>query len=478
MTISRTRPSGPPDPARVFRLAELLHEVRGLLEGTYRSIRVEGEVAGLKIHHTSGHRYFELREPGAVLPCVMWRGTAEATKAPLAEGKRVRCRGTLTLWEGGGRFQMIVQFVEQAGAGDIAARLEELKRKLQAEGLTAPERKRPLPEFPRRVGVVTSTTGAALHDVLKVLARRVPLPVVVSPCAVQGEGAAASIVAALERVGRAGGVDVVIVTRGGGSAQDLMAFNEEVVARAVVACPVPVITAVGHEVDVTVVDLVSDLRAATPSEAAERVAPTRAAVAERFGWAVERSRRALRARLVGEARALERLSARLPRSEGLVGPPRQALDQALERARQGVLGRLDRRRRLLDESHRRLSAAHPRWRLARVRGRLTTLQARLSAWRERALGAAFAHLDLVEQALRSRGASWSAPHRERLGAASARLHALSPLGVLGRGYALARTSDGLVLSDAASVHPGDRVDVTLARGELECEVRNVRIKDR
>ena len=296
------RPGGSPASPRVYRLLELLREVRGALEGTYRAIRVEGEVAGLKIHHTSGHRYFELREPGAVLPCVMWRGTAEATRAPLAEGRRVRCRGTLTIWEGGGRFQMIVQSVEEAGAGDIAARIEELKRKLRAEGLTAPERKRPPPEFPRRIGVVTSTTGAALRDVLKVLVRRVPVPVVVSGCAVQGEGAAASIVAALERVGRCPDVDVVIVTRGGGGAQDLMAFNEEVVARAVAACPVPVITAVGHEIDVTVVDLVSDLRAATPSEAAERVVPTRTAVAERFGWAVERGRRALRARLVGEAR--------------------------------------------------------------------------------------------------------------------------------------------------------------------------------
>jgi len=468
-----SRPDGAPAGARVYKLLELLREARRLLEGTFQGVLVEGEVVGLKIHPTSGHRYFELREPGAVLPCAMWRGPAEATRAPLAEGKRVRCRGTLTVWEGGGRFQMIVQLVEPAGAGDLAARLEELKRKLRAEGLTAPERKRPLPEFPRGIGVVTSAAGAALRDVLKVLARRVPVPVVVAPCAVQGDEASASIVAALARIGRRPGIDVVILTRGGGSAQDLMAFNEEAVARAVAACPVPVITAVGHEIDVTVVDLVGDLRAATPSEAAERAAPTRTAAGERLGWAVERSRRALRARLVAESRAVERLGARLPRAERLVDPPRQALDEALDRARVAVGERLEGRRRVLEELRRRLAGAHPRWRLAQSLGRLSTLRARLAAWQDTGLAASFAHLDLVEQALRQRGSVLSASSRERLAAAAARLAALSPLGVLARGYAIVRGPDGRVLTAAASVAPGDRIDVALACGRLGCDVREV-----
>ena len=470
-----TGPGRSSDGLRVWRIAELLRRVRRQLEGDYRGVWVEGEVVGLKLHPTSGHRYFELQDPGAKLPCVMWRSAAvsPAAVAPLAEGKRVRCRGQLTLWEGGGRFQMIVDRVQPAGAGDLAARIEELKRKLQAEGLTATERKRPLPEVARGIGIVTSPAGAALYDVLKVLARRVPVPVVLAPCAVQGEEAAASIAAALERIGRRPGLDVVIVTRGGGSAQDLMAFNTEVVARAVAACPVPVITAVGHEVDVTVVDLVSDLRAATPSEAAERAVPTVAAVAERLEWAAGRSVRALRQRLTAEGRALDRLRARLPRADRLVGPPAQALDGALERGRRAVVERVERRRRVLEELRRRLAAAHPRWRLAQQRGRLATLRSRLDGWREQGLRDAAARLELAERAVRTCGPGLTAGPRSRLGAASARLEALSPLGVLARGYALARDAGGAVVTDAERVAPGDAVEVTLARGRLECEVREV-----
>ena len=466
-------PGRPSEEPRVWRIAELLRRVRRQLEGDYHGIWVEGEVVGLKVHPTSGHRYFELRDPDARLPCVMWRSAARipAASAALVEGQRVRCRGHLTLWEGGGRFQMIVERVEPGGAGDLAARIEDLKRRLQAEGLTATERKRPLPLVPRAVGVVTSPAGAALHDVLKVLARRVPVPVVLSPCAVQGEEAAASIAAALERIGRRPGIDVVILTRGGGSAQDLMAFNTEVVARAVAASPVPVISAVGHEIDVTVVDLVSDLRAATPSEAAERAVPTVAAVAERLAWAVGRSARALRQRLTAEGRALDRLQARLPAADRILGPPAQTLDGTLERAHRALAERLERRRRTLEGLRRRLAAAHPRWRLAQHRGRLATLRSRLEGWGERGFRDAAGRLELAERALRAAAPRLVAAPRARLGAASARLEALSPLAVLARGYALARTADGAVLTDAARVAPGDAVEVALARGRVDCEVR-------
>lgn len=463
----------PAEGLRVWRIADLLRQVRRQLEGDYRILWVEGEVVGLKVHVTSGHRYFELQDPGAKLPCVMWRSAAAvpAASAALAEGKRVRCRGHLTLWEAGGRFQMIVDRVEPAGAGDIAARIEELKRKLQAEGLTATERKRPLPLVPRGVGIVTSPAGAALHDVLKVLARRVPVPVVVAPCAVQGEESAASVAAAIERIGRRPGLDVVIVTRGGGSAQDLMAFNTEVVARAVAACPVPVISAVGHEIDVTVVDLVSDLRAATPSEAAERAVPTVAAVAERLDWAVGRCARALRQRLTAEGRALDRLRARLPSADRLLGPPAQALDGTLERGQHALEQRVERRRRALEELRRRLAAAHPRWRLAQQRGRLATLRSRLGGWGRRGLAQTAGRLDVAVRALQDRAPTITVAPRARLVAAAARLEALSPLGVLARGYALARAADGTVLTDAARVAPGDAVEVTLARGRIDCEVR-------
>jgi exodeoxyribonuclease VII large subunit len=252
-----------------------------------------------------------------------------------------------------------------------------------------------------------------------------------------------------------------------------MAFNEEVVARAVAACPVPVITAVGHEVDVTVVDLVADLRAATPSEAAERAVPTRRDVADRLGWGVERSRRALRERLVAESRGVERLQARLPSPDGLLGPPRQALDEAVERGHRALAGAVEGRRRRLEELRRRLAAAHPGARLARDRGRVDTLRSRLVGWKETGLAACWAHLDLTAGALRGFAPGLCARHRERLGAASARLEALSPLAVLGRGYAVARDETGRVLLDARAVAVGQRVDVTLARGRLGCDVREV-----
>ncbi|MDI7270046.1 MAG: exodeoxyribonuclease VII large subunit, partial [Myxococcota bacterium] len=326
----------------VYGVREILRTVRTLLEGTYSGIWVEGEIGGFKVHQ-SGHRYFELREAGGVLPAVMWRGVAEATRARPADGVRFRCLGTLTVWEGGGKFQMVVQRVEEAGAGDIAARIEALKKKLQAEGLTAPERKRPLPWIPRSIGIVTSLSGAALRDVIKVLSRRVPVPIVVAHCAVQGDDAPAAIVAALRRIASRSGIDVVILTRGGGGAQDLAAFNEEIVARAVAACPAPVVTAVGHEVDVTVVDFVSDLRAATPSEAAERVAPTREDVAERLRWACDRAAVAARK---------------------LLGPAAQTIDGSLDRAHRGVRACIGSQRRDIERLHGRLQAAHPRCRLA------------------------------------------------------------------------------------------------------------------
>lgn len=455
-------------------MREIVRAARALLEGNYSGVWVEGEIGSLRVHHSSGHRYFELREPGCVLPAVMWRSVAAAARAVLEDGKRFRCLGSLTIWEGGGKFQIVVQRLEEAGAGDIAARIEALKRKLQAEGLTAPERKRPLPWIPRGVGVVTSVSGAAVRDVLKVLSRRVPVEVVVAHCAVQGDHAPASIIGALGRVAARPGIDVVIVTRGGGSAQDLMAYNDEAVARAVAACPVPVVTAVGHEVDVTVVDLLSDLRAATPSEAAERVAPTVADVTDRLRWARDRSLRAVRTRMTAEGRALALLRAKLPSTDEMLGPPRQMLDDAMDRSHHAVAGAVERRRRRTETLGRRLAAAHPRWRLARQRGIIEGAAARLVRWPAVALAARRIALDAAGGRLHRWAPAALAAHRERLAAREARLSALSPLGVLGRGYAIARDADGAILTDADRVSAGQRIDVTLARGGLDCEVRSIR----
>lgn len=257
--------------------------VREFLEGAFPPLWIAGEVTGWK-RYPSGHCYFSLRDASAQLRCVMFRGDAQRLPTDPEEGMQVRALGTLTVYERRGDFQLVVREIEGEGAGGLwRLAFERLRARLDAEGLLAPERKRPLPRFPATVAVVTSPVGAALHDILTVLERRAPWTrVLISPARVQGEGAAEDIARALERVGRHGGADVVIVGRGGGSVEDLWAFNEEVVARAIAASPIPVVSAVGHEVDVTIADLVADLRAPTPSAAAEAVTPDGEALARQL----------------------------------------------------------------------------------------------------------------------------------------------------------------------------------------------------
>ncbi len=248
--------------------------VREFLEGAFPPLWVAGEVSGWK-RHTSGHCYFSLRDATAQLRCVMFRSDAQRLPTDPDEGMEVRVLGSLTLYERRGDYQLVVRELEAEGAGGLwRLAFEKLRAKLEAEGLLAPERKRPLPRFPATVAVVTSPVGAALQDILHVIERRAPWTrVLVSAARVQGDGAAEDVARAIERVARSGEADVVIVARGGGSVEDLWAFNEEPVARAIAACPIPVITGVGHEVDVTIADLVADVRAPTPSAAAETAVP-------------------------------------------------------------------------------------------------------------------------------------------------------------------------------------------------------------
>jgi exodeoxyribonuclease VII large subunit len=325
-----------------------------------------------------------------------------------------------------------VRQLEPRGRGALQLAFEQLRARLEAEGLFAEARKRELPRFPRRVGIVTSPSGAALHDVIHVAARRFPAtPLLLAPTRVQGEGAEEEIAASLARVARVGDVDVILLVRGGGSLEDLMAFNTERVARAIRACPVPVIAGVGHEVDVTIADLAADARAATPSAAAQLALPDRGAVA-------------------GE---LDALAHNLTRA-------------ALENVRE--------RRRALGGLARALRAQAPTARLAARRARLagiarSLLVAGTALARERRAGLAPLAARLVSAARRL-----APTRRARLATAAARLDALSPLAVLGRGYALARGPRGEILRDAAQVDPGDELALTLARGELRAVVRSVR----
>jgi exodeoxyribonuclease VII large subunit len=318
--------------ARVNALA------RELLEGALPPLWVAGEVTGWK-RHTSGHCYFTLRDATAQLRCVMWRGEAQRLPADPDEGLEVRALGTLTIYERRGEYQLVVRALEASGAGGLwRVAFERLRARLQADGLLDPARKRPLPPFPDTIAVVTSETGAVLQDILHVLRRRAPwVRVRLCPARVQGDGAAGSIAAAIELAGRSG-AELVIVARGGGSLEDLWAFNEEPVARAIAACPLPVVSAIGHETDVTIADLVADLRAPTPSAAAERAVPDAAELARRLAACADRAAAGIRRGIDRRRDELERRAAELE---------------------DGIAERLRRRRERLLRSAARLEALSP-----------------------------------------------------------------------------------------------------------------------
>jgi exodeoxyribonuclease VII large subunit len=430
MRIVETDPLGP---RRVLTIAELVGGVRELVE-ELGPVWVVGEISNLR-RAGSGHTYFTLKDDDAQLRAVLFRGNAVRLLFDPEEGLEVIAGGELTVYSARGDLQLVVRQLEPRGRGALQLAFEQLRARLEAEGLFAEARKRELPRFPRRVGVVTSPSGAALHDVIHVAARRFPaVPLLLAPSRVQGEGAEQEIAAALERLARIGDVDVILLVRGGGSLEDLLPFNTERVARAIRACPVPVIAGVGHEVDVTIADLAADARAATPSAAAQLALPDRGAVA-------------------GELDAL---------AHNLV---RAALEDV--RARRRTLGGLARA----------LRAQAPTARLAARRARLAGLARSLlvaggALARERRAVLAPLAARLAAAARRPAQA-----RRARLATAAARLDALSPLAVLGRGYALARGPRGELLRDAAQVAPGDEVALTLARGELEAVVRSVRRAD-
>lgn len=444
----------PGGPAReILTVAELTRRVKGALEGGFPSLWITGEVSNLR-RPPSGHVYFTLKDAEAQVRAVIWGSTARYLKRLPAEGEQVLCRGRLTVYEARGEYQVVVDYLEPAGVGALYRRIEEVKSRLLAEGLLDPARKRRLPALVRRVAVVTSPTGAAVRDVLQVLGRRAPgMAVLVVPTAVQGEGAPRQIVAALAAAVEAPGgpPDTVLVARGGGSIEDLMAFNDEGVARAIAACPVPVVAGVGHETDVTIADLVADLRAPTPSAAAELIstpwAEARAQVTELSG----RLAAGTRARLTTGRLRLERSR------RGLVDPA--------ERLRRLIQRVDDLRLTLAARAERRLTAGAHGVATLRMRLMAATPSAPLPRLRDRVR--ALAHRGSQAQAARL------ARDRARLAGISGMLEELSPVAVLARGYAVARKGTR-VLRAAAEAEVGDRVAVRLHRGELDCRVEGRR----
>jgi exodeoxyribonuclease VII large subunit len=448
------KPDVGPPPPRVLSVTELTRAVRGALEATVGEVWVRGEISNLR-RQASGHQYFTLKDAGAQLACVLFAGAARNLRGlRLADGMQAQLFGELTVYEARGQYQLVVQLVQEEGLGALQARFEALKAKLAAEGLFAADRKRPLARFPARIGVVTSPTGAAIRDFLKVLHRRMPgVEVIIHPVRVQGRGAAAEIAAAVTEFssGVWPAVDVVVVTRGGGSLEDLWEFNEEAVARAIAASRVPVVSAVGHEIDFTLSDFAADFRAPTPSAAAELIVPDaadlRRLVRERVARMVRECGGALRfhrARLAAlERSALFREPARLLRERG------QRLDHsvaAMRRVADLVLRqRIDRLRHAMAV----IAAHRPASQLAMLRGRLAQGTVLLSEAAARQLSR----------------------RRERLGGLAGLLRTLSPDATLARGYSITFDARGAVVRSAAQVGPGGMIRTRFRDGEIEAEVR-------
>lgn len=440
-----------PEPV-VLSVAQLGRVLGRALDRAFSAaVLVEGEVTGAR-PAPSGHVYFTLKdeEEEASLDVVLYRTSiTPRARQLIRDGARLRVRGKPTYWSPRGRLQFVGDRVEPSGTGALLEALEKRKQKLKEEGLFAAERKRPLPHEPRIVGVVTSAAGAVIHDICKVAFRRGGARILLAPAQVQGFGAADSVRRALLQLQRVPEVDVIIVGRGGGSQDDLLAFHDEDLVRAVAACTVPVVSAVGHEVDVTLVDFAADARAATPSQAAEMVVPDRYARSRLLEERSMRLRRAMHARIAEERAHAARLAKAFGDPRLLIANAQQRVDDRLARLNRGMERRMTRRREELASLVARLGAAHPRARIARDRAELASLKARLfETTRAR----------LVHE-------------RSDVRQLGARLDAMSPLKVLARGYAIAtRDRDGRAVRDAAEVSPGERVTVRVASGSFAAQV--------
>jgi exodeoxyribonuclease VII large subunit len=436
----------------VYSVTRLNQEARDLLELAFPSLWVEGEVSNLA-RPPSGHLYFTLKDAASQVRCAMFRNAGRLLRTPPRDGQKVLVRARPSLYTARGDFQLLVEYLEDYGAGDLRRAFEQLKQRLLAEGLFDPARKRPLPAFPRRLGVITSPSGAAVRDIVQVLGRRFPsLPVLVYPVPVQGADAAPAIAEAIRLAAERAECDVLILARGGGSIEDLQPFNEEVVARAIAACPIPLVTGIGHEIDFTIADFAADVRAPTPSAAAETVSPDRDTWRQRLDRVAGRLSAAVRRRLERARERAEWLLRRLPH-------PRRGL--------------LDRAQRIDGLSLRLAAAAGAA--VSQRRMRLVQLGARLERQGPRdrlaALGARNRHL---AQRLELAWANRLEHRRARLAILGRALDAVGPLATLRRGYAIVtRADDGSVITSATQVCEGDQVRARLANGELISRVEAI-----
>lgn len=441
---------------RVIGVADFDRKLKRAVETTSGRDWIQGEVSGLK-RAGSGHTYFTLRDEReeAAIDCVMYRFQAQRARRHLVDGALLQVLGKATVWAPRGRLQLVAEVARPAGRGAQLEALERLKKSLAAEGLFERERKRPLPSSPTTIGVITSAHGAAWHDIRTVALRRAPVRLILSAALVQGEGAQESLLRALRLIEKVNAVDALIIGRGGGSAEDLMAFNEERLVRAVAACAIPTVSAVGHEVDTTLCDLVADARAATPSEAAELVVPDQAQEARRLGGLVSTMSYAMQTRVDDDRAVLERLRLKLSDPRFVIAEKQQLLDEYQLRLERALRRHCREGDAHLNQLRQRLTARHPRTVVATSKARLAPIRARLE------------HV----MAARLQG------QRARLGASSEQLQALSPLSILGRGYSIVLDERGQALRSASQTSTGAALSVRLANGSLDVVVNALHPKD-
>jgi exodeoxyribonuclease VII large subunit len=449
------RTSRDPDEPHIFSVSDITRSVRSLIEGKLGQVWVQGEICNHR-RQASGHQYFGLKDERALLSCVLFQRAAPRCRVQLTDGMLVQVRGDMTVYEPRGQYQLNVNLVQAAGIGLLQAKFEALKRKLEAEGLFAVARKRALPKFPAVIGIVTSPTGAAIRDMLNVLHRRAPsVRVIIHPARVQGDGAAAEIATAVEELNRMHQrgeleLDAIVVCRGGGSAEDLWAFNEEILARAIFASVLPVVSAVGHEIDFTISDFVADLRAATPSAAAELLVPE---AAELSRWLLQHANRLQRETMNCMLQWRSRVSAaarsqifREPQRR--IAEARQKLDHSGEALLRGITDAVDEQK-----------------------NRLAKLRARLQEHRpECAINTHRCDVRILEQRLSCAGQQGLESCRGRLLRASDMLRALSPQNVLARGYTISTTESGAVITDPDRVRPGEVMITATTKGKIRSVV--------
>ena len=468
---------GPPANTPEFTVSELSASIKRTVEDAFGQVRVRGELGRVTLAK-SGHLYFDLKDANAVLASVMWKGNAAHLSFRPEEGLEVVAEGKLSTFPGQSRYQLIADRMAPAGVGALLAQLERLKARLAAEGLFDPARKKPIPFLPRVIGVVTSPTGAVIRDILHRLGERFGVRVLLWPTLVQGEKAAAQVAAAIAGFDalQAGGPiprpDVLIVARGGGSIEDLWAFNDERVARAVAACSIPLISAVGHETDTTLIDFVSDLRAPTPTGAAEKAVPVRAELLAQVQGLEARLTRAIARTFETDRTRLRAAAARLPRVQTLFAPQAQRLDLADARLAPALRALAARAQNRLTGASARLTPRLLAAETERRRVRLADLGRRLSLRSPSAgIAAARQRLDALALRLPPAAVRLISDATRRLAATGRQLETLSHHATLARGYGLVRrTRDGALLRSIEGIAPGEALSVTLADGALDVRV--------